>query len=198
MRHIRNYYWNGEEKSFSYDDEMTANQKASFISTAMALLFSGDTDGEELYLDILYDMFFDYALVLVCSDIQNRDIMESDEDGNIRFSYDTIEDFLNETNVATIIKLDMGLDLIDLLHDSLDNAIAYKTGISKSEVGYAIGHLLKTVESQLKDFDLDSLMAFAQDFVDVAPTLTEEKIVDAYIDRTLKVDGEKEVEEEAE
>lgn len=198
MRHIENYYWNGEEKSFSYDDEMTANQKASFISTAMALLFSGDSDGEELYLDILYDMFFDYALVLVCSDIQNKDIMESDEDGNIRFSYDTIEDFLNETNVATIIELGMSVELKDLLHDSLDNAIAYKTGISKSEVGYALGHLLKTIESQLKDFDLDSLMEFAQDFVDVAPTLTEEKIVDAYIDRTLNVDGEKEVEEEAE
>lgn len=198
MRHIENYYWNGEEKSFSYDDEMTANQKASFISTAMALLFSGDSDGEELYLDILYDMFFDYALVLVCSDIQNKDVMESDEDGNIRFSYDTIEDFLKETNVATIIELGMSVELKDLLHDSLDNAIAYKTGISKSEVGYALGHLLKTIESQLKDFDLDSLMEFAQDFVDVAPTLTEEKIVDAYIDRTLNVDGEKEVEEEAE
>ena len=198
MKHIGNYYWNGEEKSFSYDDEMTANQKASFISTAMALLFSGDSDGEELYLDILYDMFFDYALVLVCSDIQNKDVMESDEDGNVRFSYDTIEDFLKETNVATIIELGMGYDLIDSLHDSLDNAIAYKTGISKSEVGYAIGHLLKTIESQLKDFDLDSLMEFAQDFVDVAPTLTEEKIVDAYIDRTLNVDGEKETEEEVE
>lgn len=198
MKHIGNYYWNGEEKSFSYDDEMTANQKASFISTAMALLFSGDSDGEELYLDILYDMFFDYALVLVCSDIQNKDVMESDEDGNIRFSYDTIEDFLNETNVATIIELGMSVELKDLLHDSLDNAIAYKTGISKSEVGYALSHFIKTVEAQLKDFDFDSLMEFAQDFVDVAPTLTEEKIVDAYIDRTLNVDGEKEVEEEAE
>ena len=198
MKHIGNYYWNGEEKSFSYDDEMTANQKASFISTAMALLFSGDSDGEELYLDILYDMFFDYALVLVCSDIQNKDVMESDEDGKIQFSYDTIENFLNETNVATIIELGMSWELKELLHDSLDNAVAYKTGISKSEVGYAFGHFLKTVESQLKDFDFDSLMAFAQDFVDVAPTLTEEKIVDAYIDRTLNVDGEKEVEEEAE
>ncbi len=198
MKHIGNYYWNGEEKSFSYDDDMTANQKASFISTAMALLFGGDSDGEELYLDILYDMFFDYALVLVCSDIQNKDVMESDEDGKIRFSYDTIEDFLNETNVATIIELGMSWELKDLLYDSLDNAIAYKTGISKSEVGYALGHLLKTIESQLKDFDLDSLMEFAQDFVDVAPTLTEEKMVEAYIEKTLNVDGEKEVEEEAE
>lgn len=165
MKHIGNYYWNGEEKSFSYDDEMTANQKASFISTAMALLFGGDSDGEELYLDILYDMFFDYALVLVCSDIQNKDVMESDDDGHVRFSYDTIEDFLKETNVATIIELGMGVNLIDSLHDSLDNAIAYKTGISKSEVGYALGHFLKTVEAQLKDFDLDSLMEFAQDLL---------------------------------
>lgn len=195
MKHIGNYYWNGEEKSFSYDDEMTANQKASFISTAMALLFGEGVDGDELYLDILYDMFFDYALVLICSDIQNKDVMESDDDGHVRFSYDTIEDFLNETNVATIIKLGMDFNLIDSLQDSLDNAIAYKTGISKSEVGYALGHLLKTIESQLKDFDLDSLMEFAQDFVDVAPTLTEEKIVDAYIDKTLNVEEESTKEE---
>ena len=178
------YYWNEEEHTMTYEQRANASQKAMFITVALEAIVDEEM---KVYWSVIQNELFEYAFTRVFSDLTSEDIFGLNEDGEVNeFDVGVWEEFANTTLVFNRIFQDFDKEDLQTLNDGLEDAIAYRTGINKNEVGYALAHLLNTVEKTLGDLELGSLEEIAQNLLDTVPSLSEEKIVDAYIDKTLK------------
>ena len=163
------YTYGDEEIAFNFVTDLTATQRAGLVASV--------TDSvvlENHYHSILRDMIFDMQIVSVMTDVDTA--MYIDEDNQI----ETIEQFLNVTNVVEIVKENAAPGLIRSMSDAIDKDIEYKTGIHTNPVGIALASLLQTVESKVDGVDLESMMDMAQSFSDVAGELTPDNMIEAY------------------
>lgn len=163
------YTYGDEEIAFNFVTDLTMTQKAGLVGSVVDSVVT-----DEHYHSILRDMIFDMQIVSVMTDVDTA--MYIDEDNQI----ETIEQFLNATNVVEIVKENAAPGLIRSMSDAIDKDIEYKTGIHTNPVGIALASLLQTVESKVDGVDLESMMDMAQSFSDVAGELTPDNMIEAY------------------
>lgn len=160
------YTRNNEEVEFAYKINLTMSQKIEFVSAVVDTVV-----GDDYYYPMLKDMIFDFHLVNFFTDVF---------DNSSSFTIDEIEEFLNETDVADILKINIDFDLLTELYDSVDKAIEYKTGIHISPIEDAIKSLLDTVERKFRDIDVDSMTGMAKVFGKLQGDITPDKMLEAY------------------
>lgn len=160
------YTRNNEEIEFAYKINPTMSQKIEFVSAVVDTVV-----GDDYYYPMLKDMIFDFHLVNFFTDAF---------DNSSSFTIDEIEEFLNETDVADILKINIDFDLLTELYDSVDKAIEYKTGIHISPIEDAIKSLLDTVERKFRDIDVDSMIGMAKVFGKLQGDITPDKMLEAY------------------
>lgn len=176
------YTYGDEEIAFNFVTDLTATQRAGLVGSVVDSVVT-----DEHYHSILRDMIFDMQIVSVMTDVDTA--MYIDEDNQI----ETIEQFLNATNVVEIVKENAAPGLIRSMSDAIDKDIEYKTGIHVSPVGIALASLLQTVESKVDGVDLESMMDMAQSFSDVAGELTPDNMIEAYAESSAFQDLKNEV-----
>lgn len=162
------YTRNGQQESFNFYTNLKMSDKIEFVSDVVSVLIS------ENYYSVLRSVIFDFMLIDTFTDIDTHSIMTSNS------AVDDMEDFLVETDVVDIIKINVDAGLIDELNKAVDDAIEYKTGIHKNYIEESISRLLDTVEKKVSEFDTDSMMQMAKTFSGISGELTADKVLEAY------------------
>lgn len=157
----RNFYtYNNEEVEYHYSPTMTYSEQVSFVkSVSNMVLFNDGT-----YIPLLKDIMFNFFLI---NDFTDIDIsMFNNEFGD--FDIDKFADFDNNTGLSNSIKTNIDTTLLYNLIDSVDSCIAYKTGISKDNIGMAVVELINTLKKKIDTFgnniDSDTVLKFMQNF----------------------------------
>ena len=164
------YTRNGEEIDFNYYTGMTVSNKLAFVNSVVGVVV-----GDDYYYPMLKDMVFDYQLINFMTDI-DTDITDENDNASI----DEIERFLADTNAADILKINLDIDLLMELYDSVDKAIEYKTGIHPSPIADAVSSILNVAEEKLRGFDMDSMTGMAKTFAKLQGDITPDKMLEAY------------------
>lgn len=161
------YVSNGEEIEFNYYANPSMDKKISFVKSVIDTVVDDD-----YYYSMLKDMVFDFFLVEFFSDI-NVEVPE-------KKSIDYVEEFLNDNNAATVMKLGMNFDVLQELYDCVDKGIEYKTGIHPSPIADGIAKLLDTIEKKFNDIDVDAMTGMAKVFGKLQGDITPDKMLEAY------------------
>ena len=132
------YTKNGIEYTFSYNTNISTVDKVKFVNTVTGYLVGNN------FNFIAKDLFFDFGLISIFTDYDVSYIYDSNN------SISEIEQLLNETNIAEIVKADMADSLLAELHEAVDLNIEYKTGIHKDIIKDEIAQILKLVESKMQ------------------------------------------------
>ena len=134
-------------------------------------------------------MIFDFMIVKMMTDVDTSFANNSND------TIDAIEQFLTETNIVDIVKINMEESLLDELNVAIDKAIEYRTGIHPSPIADSLASLLSTLERKVNELNLDDMMNMAQKFAGMTGELTPESIVNAYINSDIHKKNEIEIEE---
>lgn len=163
------YFYNDESFDFNFVTTLSASEKISFINSIVDTVVSNN------YYTVIRDMLFDFAIIRTFTNIDTTFVKNSDS------MIDTIEQFLNETNIVEIIKANMEFGLLAELNEAVDKAIEFRTGIHPSPLNDALASLLSTLERKVNEIDLGSAMSMAQKFAGMTGELTPESLINAYM-----------------
>lgn len=177
------YFYNDESHNFEFDTTLSASEKISFINSIVDTVVSNN------YYTVIRDMLFDFAIIRTFTYIDTTFVKNSDS------MIDTIEKFLNETNIVDIVKANMEIGLLDSLNEAVDKAIEYRTGIHPSPIADALSSLLSTLEKKVNEFDMGSMMGMAQKFASMTGELTPESLINAYMNSETHQNNVVEIEE---
>lgn len=177
------YSYGDKSYNFEFTTTLSANKKISFINSIVDTVVSNN------YYTVIRDMLFDFAILRTFTDIDTTFVKNSDS------MIDTIEEFLNETNIVDIVKANMEVGLLEELNNAVDKAIEYRTGIHPSPLNDALASLLSTLEKKVEEIDLGSAMSMAQKFAGMTGELTPESLVNAYINSNVHQSNLAEIEE---
>lgn len=162
------YIRNGEELDMTYSTDIPMSMKLAFIDSVVdSVVVGGD------YYSILKDMMFDFRLIQFFSDVD----IDITDDGD---TINNIEEFMDNNNAADVLKINIDMDVLFELVDSVDKAIEYKTGIHPSPIADSIASLLNVVEKKFSEFDMDSMTGMAKTFAKMQGDITPEKMLEAY------------------
>lgn len=164
------YTYNGEEHKFNFTTRIPASTKVNFVESVTNVLI--DDKGRN-YNSIIRDLVFDFYIIAVMTDV---DVTNIANDGDI----DVIEMFVNETNIANIVKANADKGFIQTLSDAVDVNLEYRTGVKIDHVSKALGSLLNTIENKIPDFDMNEIMNASEIFSQISGELNAEKLLDAY------------------
>lgn len=168
------YIYNGKMVEYNYATTASYLEQATFVSNATnAVIVDGD------YIPLLKDVIFNLKLVQMFTDID----MSQFNDDEYNLDLDKFTEFDEITGVSELVKIGIDDNTLLNLINSVDDNIAYKTGIHKDDISTAITDLIKTVSKRLDTFGdgLDSDMVV--DFIDKfnKSGINGEKIVDTYL-----------------
>jgi hypothetical protein len=164
------YFYNDEAFNFEFITSLSASKKISFVNSVV------DTIVGDNYTSIIKDMIFDYTLIQMFTNVDTTFI------NNSKDIIDSIEQFLNGTNIVDIVKVNMEIGLLEELNKSVDKAIEYRTGIHPSPIADALSSLLSTLEKKVNEFDMGSMMGMAQKFAGMTDEFNLDNLVKAYMD----------------
>lgn len=183
-------YINGDEiQNFEFYTNLSAADKLKFVNSVSSLL----ADGEN-YNFIIRDLIFDFYIVNVfTTDNNTRELIRELEESST-FIKD-VEEFLERTNIAEIIKINADYGLIDELNHAVDLNIQYRTGIHPNRLNEALTSLVNTIERKISEVDLSSMMEMAQLLTGMTEELTPESIVNAYMESDIHKNNLVEIEE---
>lgn len=182
-------YIKGEENfEFTFKTYLTTSEKAKFVAAVTNVLI-GDN-----YLPVLRDIFFDYYIVALFTDV-NTGVDFKAEPINV---IDEIESFLDETNIVDIVKANIDDELIDELNKAIDENIEYRTGIHKNALNDALASLLGTIENKVNKIDLTNAMDMIKAFSGMTEDFTPENLVNAYMNSDVAKQNAKELNESKE
>lgn len=170
------YIRNDETFNFNFATNLSAHDKTVFVRTVVDTLVS-----EYSYDSIIKDMIFDFVIITLFTDIDTSFTKSLDDDGNEISALIPIEQFLEETNVVDIVKVNMEVGLLGELEKAVDKSIEYRTGIHPSPLNDALASLLSTLEKKVNEIDLGSAMSMAQKFAGMTGEFTPESLVNAYM-----------------
>ena len=170
------YIRNDENHNFSFATDLSAHDKTVFVRTVVDTLVNDNT-----YDSIIRDMIFDFAIVMLFTDIDTSFTKSVDDKGNEISALISIEQFLEETNVVDIVKANMEVGLLEQLENAVDKSIEYRTGIHSSPIADSLASLLSTLEKKISEIDLGSAMEMAQKFAGMTGELTPESLINAYM-----------------
>lgn len=177
------YFYNDESFDFGFVTSLSASEKISFINSIVDTVVSNN------YYTVIRDMLFDFAIIRTFTDIDTSFVKNSDS------MIDTIEQFLDETNIVEIVKANMEFGLFDELNNAVDKAIEFRTGIHPSPLNDALASLLSTLEKKVNEIDLGSAMSMAQKFASMTEELNMDNVVAAYMDSDTHKNNLVEIEE---
>ena len=140
---------------------------------------------DDRYDSIAKDLVFDFGLVSILTDIDTSFIKQRDNEGNYINPIIFIEQFLEETNVVDIVKVNVVDGLLDELNKAVDKSIEYRTGIHPSPLNDALASLFSTLEKKVNEFDMGGAMEMVQKFAGMTGKLTPENVVNAYINSDM-------------
>ena len=163
------YFYGDESFNFNFATSLSASKKISFINSIV------DTVVDNNYYTVIRDILFDFAIIRTFTDIDTTFVKNSDN------MIDTIEEFLDETNIVDIVEANMEFGLLEELNEAVDKAIEFRTGIHPSPFNDALASLLSTLEKKVNEIDLGSAMGMAQKFMGMTEDLTPESLINAYI-----------------
>ena len=177
------YFYNDESYNFEFATSLSASDKISFINSIVDTVVSNN------YYTVIRDMLFDFAIVRTFTDIDTTFVKNSDS------MIDTIEEFLNETNIVEIVKANMEIGLLEELNNAVDKAIEFRTGIHPSPLNDALASLLSTLEKKVNEIDLGSAMSMAQKFAGMTDEFNLDNLVKAYMNSETHKNNLVEIEE---
>lgn len=170
-------YIKGEEThNFNFGTDLSIADKQRFVNAVVNLVVNDET---KKYNSILRDLIFDFYIVDFLTDIDVVELKESS------FFVKDVEQFLDETNIVDIVKANASPILFDELNKAVDKSIEYITGIHTNPLGEALASLVNTFEKKINEFDMESMMDMARKFAETTGGLTEEGIVNAYINSDM-------------
>lgn len=164
------YTLNGEEHSFEFVSSIPASRKVNFVESVTNALVDEENKN---YSSVVRDLIFDFYIIAAMTDVDVVDIAN-------RGDIDEIEDFVNETNIAGIVKANADKMFIQSLSDAIDVNLEYRTGVKIDQISKALGSLLNTIENKIPEFDMDEIMNASEIFSQISGELNAEKLLDAY------------------
>lgn len=170
------YTYNDESYNFNFITRLSAFEKLIFVNSVVDTLV-----GDNRYDSIVKDLIFDFNIVRVFTNIDTSFVNVRDDDNNVINPIIPIEQFLEETNVVKIVKVNMENGLLDELNKAVDKSIEYRTGIHPSPIADSIASLLSILEKKISEIDLGNAMEMVQKFAGMTGELTPESIVNAYM-----------------
>lgn len=162
------YTRNGEEVRFNFYTSLRAYDKMRFVKNVTDLVVGDD------YNSVIRDMMFDFMIIDIFTDVDITEINNSKDAINM------IEQFLDETNIVTIVKANAEYGVIAELEKAVDDNIEYRTGVHKNPIADSISSLLNTIETKLASIDTDSMMQMAQVISGMSGEMTPERLLEAY------------------
>lgn len=163
------YTRNGESISFNFYTNLRAVDKMRFVDTVTGYVV-GDN-----YNSVIRDMMFDFTIIDIFTDVDISEITNSKTN-----SINMIEDLLDETNIAAIVKANAENGLIAELEKAVDDNIEYRTGVRRNPIADGISSLLNTIETKLAGIDTDGMMQMAQVISGMSGEMTPERVLEAY------------------
>ena len=157
------------EHEFDFYTELRAVDRVKFVSSVVESLIQG-----EFYAGVIKDMIFDFMLVKYFTDIPVEEIQEKPNALNL------IEEFVYGTSVVTILYDNISPVLIAELRKSVDENIAYRTGIKDSVIENAVANFLNTLENRVANIDPEDIANIAQIASKMNGDFTPEAIIAAY------------------
>lgn len=182
--------YNDESYDFNFKTSLSAYDKRVFVKTVVNNLV--DESGYDV---VLRDLFFDFALIDVFTNIDTSFIHMKDEDGDDIDPIILIEHFLAETDAVAVIKENMEEGLLDELKHAVDLNIQYLTGIHPNPLNEALASLIAVLEKNVDKIDLDSAMKMAQKFAGMTEGLSIDNIINAYINSDIHKENLEEIAE---
>ena len=173
-------YANDEVINFNFATDLSAYRKTMFINYVVNSIIDDDH-----YDSIAKDLIFDFGLISILTNIDTSFINQKDNEGNSINPIIFIEQFLEETNVADIVKANMEVGLLEELNKAVDKSIEYRTGIHPSPLNDALASLVNTLEKKVKEFDMSGAMEMVQKFAGMTGDFTVDNVVDAYMNSDL-------------
>ena len=163
------YTRNGESISFNFYTNLRTVDKMKFVDTVTSYVV-GDN-----YNSVIRDMMFDFTIIDIFTDVDITEIVNSKTN-----SINMIEDLLDETNIAAIVRANAENGLIAELEKAVDDNIEYRTGVRKNPIADSISSLLNTIETKLAGIDTDGMMQMAQVISGMSGEMTPERMLEAY------------------
>lgn len=171
------YEVDGISNGFNFKTSLSTYEKLVFVNNVTGLVV-GDN-----YYSTLKDLFFDFVVISMFTDIEIYDY--EDNKDNSKVVINKAEYWVNETNVVNIVKANLDYGVIEELKEAVNNNIEYKTGIHRNPLTESLSHLVNTIDKQLSDINVDSLMEFANIFSGMTGELTPEKMLKVYSESDL-------------
>lgn len=166
------YIDNGETVEFNYYLDVPMSRKLAFVDSVVDTVV-----GDNYYYPMLKDMIFDFRLIQLFSDIDTGVVNYGDAEEDV---IDQIADFIERTNAADVLKVNINFDVIQMLYDTVDKMIEYRTGIHPSPIADGIANLLDTVEKKFVNIDVDAMTGMAKVFGKLQGDITPDKMLEAY------------------
>lgn len=163
------YNRNGESIPFEFSTSLSASNKLNFVNSVVKVVVDDDD-----YNYVIENMIFDFYIVNYFTNIDVSEITESPN------NIDMIEDFLNETDIVNIIKMNAVPGIINELEKAVSLNIEYKTGIHVNPISSSLSSLLDTIEQKVDGIDFEEMMGIAGSIAGISDELTADKLLDAY------------------
>lgn len=163
------YTRNGESISFNFYTNLCAVDKMKFVDNVTSYVV-GDN-----YNSVIRDMMFDFTIIDIFTDVDITEIVNSKTD-----SINMIEDLLNETDIATIVRANAESGLISELEKAVNDNIEYRTGVHRNPIADSFSSLLNAIENKLAGIDTDSMMQMAQVISGMSGEMTPERVWETY------------------
>lgn len=163
------YNRNGESIPFEFSTSLSASNKLNFVNSVVKVVVDDDD-----YNYVIENMIFDFYIVNYFTNIDVSEITESPN------NIDMIEDFLNETDIVNIIKMNAVHGIINELEKAVSLNIEYKTGIHVNPISSSLSSLLDTIEQKVDSIDFEEMMGIAESIAGISDELTADKLLDAY------------------
>lgn len=171
---------NGDSVPFMFNSSPSMYDKINFVSMVTDVVV-GDT-----YASIARDMFFDFYLVAMFTDIDisyfydEETTLKKEDEITSRDLVIAAEKMVNETNIVDIVTMNMGYELVEELSNAVDADIEYRTGIHKDSIEQSLTKLIDTLERKVSNIDFDNVMDVGTKLAGISGELTPERILEAY------------------
>ena len=178
-------YFNGDGSyNFNFYTDLPVAKKLKFVDSVVNLLVD-----DNHYNYVIRDLVFDFYIVDIFSDYDTSELKKSS------FFVNDVEQFLENTNIVDIIKVNMEVGLLEELNTAIDKSIEYLTGIHPNPLNEALASLLSTLEKKINEVDLDSMMGMAQKFASMTDDFTMENAIKTYMESDYHKKNLAEIEE---
>lgn len=170
------FAYGDESHDFDFKTSLSVSEKQAFVKSVVDSIID-----DKSYDVVIKDLIFDFIIISMFTNIDTSFINMKDDDGDDVNPVVVIEHFLEETNVADIVKANMEDGLLDELNRAIDLNIQYLTGIHLNPFNEALASLLSTIEKKVANIDLGAMMNMAQKFSSMTEDFTIENAINAYM-----------------